>query len=73
MKLHNDRKTVVMVVDDAVDSIRMINDAMEEAGMTVLVALEGNQALTISQNITPDVVLMDALMPTWTASKPVED
>ncbi|WP_273209552.1 DNA-binding response regulator [Marinobacter subterrani] len=63
MKLHNDRKTVVMVVDDAVDSIRMINDAMEEAGMTVLVALEGNQALTISQNITPDVVLMDALMP----------
>lgn len=63
MKLHNDRKTVVMVVDDAVDSIRMINDAMEAAGMTVLVALEGNQALTISQNITPDIVLMDALMP----------
>jgi DNA-binding NarL/FixJ family response regulator len=63
MKLHDDQKTVVMVVDDAVDSIRMINDAMEEAGMTVLVALEGNQALTISHNITPDVVLMDALMP----------
>lgn len=63
MKLHDDQKTVVMVVDDAVDSIRMINDALEEAGMTVLVALEGNQALTISRNITPDVVLMDALMP----------
>ncbi|QSP95523.1 response regulator [Marinobacter salinisoli] len=63
MKLPDDRKTVVMVVDDAVDSIRMINDALEEAGMTVLVALEGNQALTISQNITPDVVLMDAVMP----------
>jgi len=63
MKLHDDQKTVVMVVDDAVDSIRMINEALEEAGMTVLVALEGNQALTISQNITPDVVLMDALMP----------
>ncbi|MEP3562076.1 MAG: response regulator [Marinobacter sp.] len=63
MKPHDDRKTVVMVVDDAIDSIRMISDALEEAGMTVLVALEGNQALTISQNITPDVVLMDALMP----------
>ncbi|MEP4465864.1 response regulator transcription factor [Marinobacter alexandrii] len=63
MKLHDDQKTIVMVVDDAVDSIRMINDALEEAGMTVLVALEGNQALTISRNITPDVVLMDALMP----------
>ena len=63
MKPHDNRKTVVMVVDDSIDSIRMINDALEEAGMTVLVALEGNQALTISQNITPDVVLMDALMP----------
>ena len=63
MKLHDDQKTVVMVVDDAVDSIRMINDALEEAGMMVLVALEGNQALTISRNITPDLVLMDALMP----------
>lgn len=63
MKYPDDRKTVVLVVDDAIDSIRMINDALEEAGMTVLVALEGNQALTISQNITPDVVLMDALMP----------
>lgn len=57
------RKTVVMVVDDAIDSIRMISDALETAGMTVLVALEGNQALTISKNITPDIVLMDAIMP----------
>jgi len=57
------RKTVVMVVDDSVDCIRMINDALESAGMTVLIALEGSQALTISQNITPDIVLMDAIMP----------
>jgi CheY-like chemotaxis protein len=28
-----------------------------------LIALEGSQALTISQNITPDIVLMDAIMP----------
>lgn len=57
------QKTVVMVVDDAIDSIRMISDSLEEAGMTVLVALEGSQALTISQNIIPDIVLMDAIMP----------
>ncbi|MBI44182.1 DNA-binding response regulator [Marinobacter lutaoensis] len=63
MNSREHQKTVVMVVDDSVDSIRMINDSLEEAGMTVLVALEGSQALTISQNITPDVVLMDALMP----------
>jgi DNA-binding response OmpR family regulator/DNA-binding CsgD family transcriptional regulator len=61
--LPSPRKTVVMVVDDAIDSIRMISDALDGAGMTVLVALEGNQALTISKNITPDIVLMDAIMP----------
>ena len=63
MNPRDQRKSVVMVVDDAIESIRMINDALEEAGMTVLVALEGSQAVTISQNIIPDVVLMDALMP----------
>lgn len=63
MKPNDDPRTVVMVVDDSIDSIRMISDALEEAGMTVLIALEGNQALTISENITPDLVLMDALMP----------
>ena len=63
MNTPDTRKTVVMVVDDAVDCIRMINDALESAGMTVLIALEGSQALTISQNITPDIVLMDAIMP----------
>jgi|GEM_PF-4643722 len=30
MKPHDDRKTVVMVVDDAIDSIRMISDALAE-------------------------------------------
>jgi CheY-like chemotaxis protein len=52
-----------MVVDNAVDCIRMINDALESAGMTVLIALEGSQALTFSQNITSDILLMDAIMP----------
>jgi PleD family two-component response regulator len=31
--------------------------------MTVLIALEGSQALTFSQNITSDILLMDAIMP----------
>ncbi|MDO3381890.1 response regulator transcription factor [Gilvimarinus algae] len=56
-------KQVVLVVDDSIDSIRMISDVLEEAGMTVLVALEGSQAVTITRNITPDIVLMDAIMP----------
>lgn len=56
-------KTIALVVDDAIDSIHMLNDVLEDANFTVLVALEGNQALTIAQNITPDIILLDAIMP----------
>jgi len=63
MKGSEHERTVVLVVDDDIESIRMINDVLEDAGMTALVALEGRQALAITRNITPDVVLMDAIMP----------
>ncbi len=54
---------VVLVVDDSLDSIHMLNDLLEDAKFTVLVALEGIQALTITQNIRPDIILLDAVMP----------
>jgi len=63
MNTRNRISDTVLIVDDALDSIRMLNDVLENAGMTVLVALEGAQALNISRNITPDIVLLDALMP----------
>lgn len=54
---------VVLVVDDSIDSIHMLNDVLEDAKFTVLVALEGSQALTITKNIRPDIILLDAVMP----------
>lgn len=63
MNTRNSLSDTVLIVDDALDSIRMLNDVLENAGMTVLVALEGAQALNISRNITPDIVLLDAMMP----------
>lgn len=54
---------IVLVVDDSPDSLGMINSALNQAGYTVLVALNGKQALDIAAQIQPHVVLMDALMP----------
>lgn len=56
-------KEIVLVVDDSPDALSLINDALEDAGMDVLVALEGRQALTIASRIRPDIILMDAIMP----------
>ncbi len=54
---------IVLVVDDSPDSLGMINTALNQAGYTVLVALNGRQALDIVAQIQPNVVLMDAVMP----------
>jgi DNA-binding response OmpR family regulator len=51
------------VVDDSPETLRMLTDALEEAGMTVLVAREGEYALSIIERVLPDIILMDALMP----------
>jgi DNA-binding response OmpR family regulator/DNA-binding CsgD family transcriptional regulator len=56
-------RNIVLVVDDSPETLRMLTDALEDAGMTVLVARDGNHALAMIDRITPDVILMDAVMP----------
>ena len=62
MSLQSDNP-IVLVVDDSPDSLGMINMALNQAGYTVLVSLNGQQALDIAKQIKPNVVLMDAIMP----------
>lgn len=54
---------VVLVVDDTPDTLALLHDALVESGYTVLVADNGESALKISLEATPDIVLLDALMP----------
>jgi CheY-like chemotaxis protein/DNA-binding CsgD family transcriptional regulator len=54
---------VVLVVDDVPDNIALLNDALDDAGYTVLVATSGEAALALAMRARPDVVLLDAVMP----------
>ena len=56
-------REVVLVVDDSPATLGMLNEALEAAGYTVLVAQSGMAALALMERITPDIVLMDAVMP----------
>jgi DNA-binding NarL/FixJ family response regulator len=56
-------RDTVLVVDDSPKTLGFLTEAMEAEGVTVLVATSGRQALAIVDRITPDVVLMDAVMP----------
>jgi DNA-binding NarL/FixJ family response regulator len=58
-----DSADVVLVVDDVPDNIALLNDALDEAGYTVLVATSGEAALALAARALPDIVLLDAVMP----------
>ncbi len=55
--------SVVLVVDDAPDTLRMLCDALAIEGYTVLVARDAIEALERFEMAVPDAVLLDAIMP----------
>ena len=58
-----DRRDAVLVVDDAPENLSLLTDTLDQAGYTVLIAIDGETALELVDQITPDLVLMDAIMP----------
>lgn len=63
MKTEPKKRDVALVVDDSPETLRLLTDALDGAGMTVMVALDGAAAMRIVDQITPDIVLLDAVMP----------
>lgn len=57
------RRDRILVVDDSPETLSLITDALEAADMTALVATSGAAALKLVQQIVPDLILMDAVMP----------
>jgi DNA-binding NarL/FixJ family response regulator len=58
-----DRRDAVLVVDDAPENLSLLTDTLDEAGYTVLIAIDGETALDLVDQVTPDLILMDAMMP----------
>jgi DNA-binding response OmpR family regulator/DNA-binding CsgD family transcriptional regulator len=57
------KRDVALVVDDSPETLRLLTDALDGAGMTVMVAMDGAAAMRIVEQITPDIILLDAVMP----------
>lgn len=56
-------RDTVLVVDDSPEALGFLTEALEADGVRVLVAASGEAALKIAGQVTPDIVLMDAVMP----------
>jgi DNA-binding NarL/FixJ family response regulator len=57
------RRDTLLVVDDTPETLGFLTDTLDGAGFTVLIATDGASALELVDQITPDLVLMDAVMP----------
>jgi DNA-binding NarL/FixJ family response regulator len=63
MSTDSKKRDVALVVDDSPETLRLLTDALDGVGMTVMVALDGAAAMRIVEQITPDIILLDAVMP----------
>src|SRR3569833_4756302 len=57
------RRDTILVVDDTPETLGFLTDTLDGAGFTVLIATDGDSALALVDQITPDLILMDARMP----------
>lgn len=56
-------RSAILVADDSAETLSMLSDVLESAGFTAFVALRGDRALSIARQVTPDLILLDAVMP----------
>ena len=57
------RKASILVVDDEVRTLRMLQHMLELEGYRVITAISGETAIDVFEVETPDLVLLDILMP----------
>jgi two-component system alkaline phosphatase synthesis response regulator PhoP len=54
---------MVLVIDDEKEYTEVIKSALESFGVEVMVAYEAMGALDCMQQVTPDLILLDVMMP----------
>lgn len=59
----NSMSEKILVVDDDVDSLKLIGLMLQRNGYQVVTASSGSQALSRAANETPDLIILDVMMP----------
>jgi DNA-binding response OmpR family regulator len=56
-------KEKILIVDDDVDTLRLIGLMLQRQGYQIVAANHGNQALRMARDEAPDLILLDIMMP----------
>lgn len=54
---------LILVVDDMVDNLTIISLDLQQMGYRVITACDGEEAVRVAGQTTPDIILMDIAMP----------
>ena len=57
------RQSAILIVDDAPDSLGLLQEIMRQQGYQTFVANTGKRALDIAARVQPDLILLDVLLP----------
>jgi phosphoserine phosphatase RsbU/P len=60
---NKDVKDLIMIVDDIPNNLQIAGNILTEQGFDILPATNGNAALDMLETITPDLILLDIMMP----------
>ena len=61
--LKTDESYTVLVVDDDPNIVNIIQTDLEQAGLQVVSASDGEAACSLAASLHPDLVIMDIMMP----------
>ena len=53
----------ILIVDDDVDTLRLVGIMLQRQGYQIVAASNGNQAIQMAQSEDPDLILLDVMMP----------
>jgi len=62
-------KTRVLIVDDSVDTAKMMKVLLKQAGFEARTAFDGEDALRVAGDFLPEIVLLDLALPGMTGQQ----
>ncbi len=63
MSATDSKQATILLVDDTPENLKMLNTCLKNAGFHIAIAQSGEEALQLVEYATPDLILLDVLMP----------
>ena len=59
----NQRQSLILIVDDVPENLQVLGTILEEENYEVALSANGQQTLDLIDDIQPDLILLDIMMP----------